>query len=177
MDWRQLPAAGPHLQNMYTELRQGSKKAVVVVKKGTAYLRPSGRSPQWPGQLQQPHYLSHQWKPSYRRELGCPHSTEHMIKVMDDTPFKEWFRKIPLPLVEAVWNHLQETLESGAIWPSQSAWYNAVVLVRKKDGCLWFCINFCHLKRSHEKGLLPSDQNTRGVGKFGRCWTFFLLGP
>ena len=25
-------------------------------------------------------------------ELGCTHSTEHMIKVMDDTPFKEWFR-------------------------------------------------------------------------------------
>ena len=22
-------------------------------------------------------------------ELGCTHSTEHMIKVMDDTPFKE----------------------------------------------------------------------------------------
>ena len=25
-------------------------------------------------------------------ELGCTHSTEHMIKVIDDTPFKEQFR-------------------------------------------------------------------------------------
>ena len=25
-------------------------------------------------------------------ELGCTHSTEHTIKVMDDTPFKEQFR-------------------------------------------------------------------------------------
>ena len=25
-------------------------------------------------------------------ELGCTHSTEHTIKVMDDTPFKERFR-------------------------------------------------------------------------------------
>ena len=33
-------------------------------------------------------------------ELGCTHSTEHMIKVTDDTPFKERFRQIPLPLVE-----------------------------------------------------------------------------
>ena len=33
-------------------------------------------------------------------ELGCTHSTEHVIKVTDDTPFKEWFRQIPLPLVE-----------------------------------------------------------------------------
>ena len=69
-------------------------------------------------------------------ELGCTHSTEHIIKVTDDTPFKEWFRQISLPLVEGVWNHLREMLESGAIWPSQSAWCNTVVLVRKKDGGL-----------------------------------------
>ena len=31
---------------------------------------------------------------------GCTHSTEHIIKVTDDTPFKEWFRQIPPPLVE-----------------------------------------------------------------------------
>ena len=85
-------------------------------------------------------------------ELGCTHSTEDMIKVMDDTPFKEQFRWIPLPLVEEVQNHLQEMLESGAIWPSQSAWCNMVVLVRKKDGSLWFCIDFgwlnAHTKRT-----------------------------
>ena len=69
-------------------------------------------------------------------ELGCTHSTEHMIKVTDDTAFKEQFRQIPPPLVEEVQNHLQEILESGTISPSQSAWCNAVVLVRKKDGSL-----------------------------------------
>ena len=41
-------------------------------------------------------------------ELGCTHSTEHIIKVTNDTPFKEQFRQIPLPLVEEVRNHLQE---------------------------------------------------------------------
>ena len=66
-------------------------------------------------------------------ELGCTHSTKHTIKVTDDAPFKEKFRWIPLPLVEKVWNHLREMLESGAIQPSQSAWCNAIVLVRKKD--------------------------------------------
>ena len=29
----------------------------------------------------------------------------------------------------------------------------------------------------HEKGLLPPAKNTGGIGEFGRCWTFFLLGP
>ena len=75
-------------------------------------------------------------------ELGCTHSTEHTIKVTDDTPFKEHFRRIPPPMVEEVRNHLKEMLELGAIRPSQSAWCNAVVLVRKKDGGLHFCINF-----------------------------------
>ena len=88
-------------------------------------------------------------------KLGCIHSTEHTIKVTDDTPFKEWFRWIPTPLVEEVCNHFREMLESGAIWPSQSAWCNMVVLVRKKDGGLCFCIDFCHLNACTEKDSYP----------------------
>ena len=88
-------------------------------------------------------------------ELGYTHSTEHMIKVMDDTPFKEQFRWIPPPLVEEVQNHLQEMLELGTICPSQSAWCNMVVLVRKKDGSLHFCIDFCHLNACTKKDSYP----------------------
>ena len=62
-------------------------------------------------------------------ELSCTHSTEHVIKVTNDTPFKEQFRQIPPPLVEEVCMHLQEMLDSGMIHPSQSMWCNAVVLV------------------------------------------------
>ena len=87
-------------------------------------------------------------------ELGCIHSLEHTIKVTDDTPFKEQFRQIPLPLVE-VQGHLREMLESGAIWSSQSAWCNAVVLVRKKDRGLQFCIDFCHLNVHTKKDSFP----------------------
>ena len=28
----------------------------------------------------------------------------------------------------------------------------------------------------HKKGLLPPAQNTGGIGEFGMCWTFLLLG-
>ena len=56
-------------------------------------------------------------------EPGCTHSTEHVIKVTDDTPFKEHLRWIPPPLVEEVCTHLVwEMLDSGMICPSQSAW-------------------------------------------------------
>ena len=110
-------------------------------------------------------------------ELGCTHSTKHTIKVTDDTPFKEQFRWIPPPLVEEVWNHLLEMLESGTIRPSQSAWCNAVVLVRKKDGSLRFCIDFCHLNACTKKDSYPLPRIQEGIGESGRCWTFFLLGP
>ena len=39
-------------------------------------------------------------------KLGCTHSTKHVIKVADDTPFKEWFRQSLLPLIEEAHNHL-----------------------------------------------------------------------
>ena len=46
--------------------------------------------------------------------------------------------------------HLQEMLDSGAIHPRQRAWCNAVVLVRKKDGGLHFCIDLQHLNACME---------------------------
>ena len=46
-------------------------------------------------------------------------------------------------------------LESGTIRPSQSAWCNAMVLVRKKVGSLWFCINFCHLNTHRKRDSYP----------------------
>ena len=38
------------VQNTYTELKKGSKKAVVVVQNNTAYLQTLWKKTQWPGQ-------------------------------------------------------------------------------------------------------------------------------
>ena len=88
-------------------------------------------------------------------KLGCTHSTEHVIKVTDNSPFKEQFRWIPLPLVEEAHTHLWEMLDSGTICPSQSVWYNVVVLVQKKDGGLCFCTDFCCLNAHMKKDSYP----------------------
>ena len=191
---------GLTVQNTYTELRKGGKKAVVVVQNNTTYPQtlwkktPVAKAisvlpvpePPEPENLQvedntcsdlpAPKLMIRQrcgklfdeldlsgldsWAPELADEscwllaeyhvvfsldlvqLGCTHSTEHTIRVTDDTPFKERFRWIPPPMVEEVRNHLRQMLESGAISPSQSAWCNSVMLVRKKDGSLHFCIDF-----------------------------------
>ena len=94
-------------------------------------------------------------------ELGCTCSTKCTIKVTDDTPFKEQFRQIPPLLVEEVQNHLWEMLESGAIRPSQSTWCNAVVLLRKKDGSLQFCIDFHHFNACTKRTPTPCPEYRR----------------
>ena len=58
-------------------------------------------------------------------------------------------------MLEEVRNHLKEMLESGAIRPSQSAWCNAVMLVRKKDRGLHFCIDFQCLNTCTKKDSYP----------------------
>ena len=75
-------------------------------------------------------------------ELGCTSAIEHEIHLSDEEPFKERFKRIPPPLLDEVRASLRDMLEAGAIRPSQSPWCNAVVLVRKKDGSLRFCVNF-----------------------------------
>ena len=80
---------------------------------------------------------------------------EHTIKVTNDTPFKEWFRQIPLLWLRRLEATCRKCWNPGAIRPSQSAWCNAVVLVQKKDGSLWFCINFCHLNDHMKKASYP----------------------
>ena len=91
--------------------------------------------------------------------MGHTHTTEHKIVLKDpDTlPFKERFGRIPPSQLDEVREHLKLMLDAGVIRPSNSPWCNAVVLVRKKDGSLHFCIDFRKLnsltvKDSH---LLP----------------------
>ena len=105
---------------------------------------------------------------------------EHTIKVTDDTPFKEWFRQIPPPLIEEVQNHLQEMLESATIRSSQNACWNVVVLVRKKDDSLWFCINFCCLNACTKKDSYPLPRKQEAleslVGVEHFSWLDLKLG-
>ena len=88
-------------------------------------------------------------------EIGCTDATKHVIELMKDEPFKERFRHIAPPLVDEVRQHIQEMLDGGAIRPSQSLWCNAVVLVRKKDGSLRFCIDFRRLNARTKKNAYP----------------------
>ena len=88
-------------------------------------------------------------------ELGCTSAIKHEIHIKNSKPFKEWFRRIPPSLLEEVCASLRDMLEAGVIHPSQSLWCNVMVLVRKKDGTLCFCVDFRCLNVWMKKDSYP----------------------
>ena len=74
-------------------------------------------------------------------ELGKTSLVKHVIKLDNPVPFKERYRRIPPHQFEEVRKHLKEMEDIGAIRRSNSAWASPVVLVKKKDGSLRFCID------------------------------------
>ena len=92
-----------------------------------------------------------------KRDTGHTNATKFKIvlKDLDTPPFKEHFCRIPSPQLDEVREHLKLMLDAGVIWPSNSLWCNAVVLVRKKDGWLCFCIDFRKLNSLTVKDSHP----------------------
>ena len=90
-------------------------------------------------------------------DMGHTNATKHKIvlKNPDTPPFKERFRRILPPQLDEVREHLKLMLAAGVIWPSNSPWCNTVVLVRKKDGSLRFCIDFRKLNSLTVKDSHP----------------------
>ena len=92
-----------------------------------------------------------------KHDMGHTKVTKHKIVLKDpDTPpFKGCFHRIPPPQVDEVREHLKLMLDVGVVQPSNSPWCNAVVLVRKKDGSLHFCIDFRRLNALTVKDSHP----------------------
>ena len=110
-----------------------------------------------------------------KNEMGCTDTTEHVIKLTKSEPFKERFQRIAPPLVEEVREHIQEMLDGGAIRPSTSPWCNAVILVRKKDGTLRFCIDFCRLNERTEKDSFPMPRMIDTMETMVGAWIFSTM--
>ena len=75
---------------------------------------------------------------------------------------KEYYRRVPPRLYDEVWKHLQEIIGVGTRRPSNSPWASAVVLLRKKNGKLHFCIDLQKLNSLTVKDAyrIPKIQDT-----------------
>ena len=95
-------------------------------------------------------------------DLGSCNLAKHRIKLDTDEPFKEPHRRIPPAIFQEVREHLQEMLDAGAIRRSQSPYSSNVVIVRKKDGSIRFCVDYRKLNKKTVKDAyaLPRVDDT-----------------
>ena len=137
-----LPVGNPHEQSTLTE----AKRQELLLEK----LDLTGLEA-WPKeQAEKARSLLKEYHDIFsleKHDTGHTKAAKHKIvlKDLDTPPFKERFHRIPPPQLDEVRAHLKMMLDAGVIRPSNSPWCNAVVLVRKKDGSLRFCIDFRRL--------------------------------
>lgn len=95
-------------------------------------------------------------------DLGRTDVVKHEINLTTDVPFREPYRRIPPAMIEEVRQTLREMLEAGAIRKSSSPYCSNVVLCRKSDGSLRFCIDLRKLNNRTIKDAytLPRIEDT-----------------
>jgi len=93
---------------------------------------------------------------------GHTDAVRHGIKLTDDTPIKIRHRRIPPSMYTEVKEHLKRMVKEGDIRPSKSPWSFPVVLIRKRDSSLRFCVDYRELnKRTVRDALsLPRIEET-----------------
>ena len=116
-------------------------------------------------QVEQVEQLVQQWADVFsQHDLDLGHTTllKHRIRLNDDVPFKERHRRIPPHMVDEVKAHIEEMLALGVVRKSDSPYASGVVLVRKKDGSLRFCIDFRQLnsKTIRDSYAIPRIEET-----------------
>jgi hypothetical protein len=75
-------------------------------------------------------------------DLGSTDLVEHEINLSDPTPSKDPYRRIPPGMFKEVREHLRDMISARAIRESKSPFSSNVLLARKKDGSLRFCIDY-----------------------------------
>ena len=88
-------------------------------------------------------------------DLGLTDMAEHIIDTGEAQPAKLPPRRLPLAKQESAKKAIQDMYENGQIEPSSSPWTSPVVLAKKKDGSLCFCIDYRRLNEIAKKDLYP----------------------
>lgn len=92
---------------------------------------------------------------AFEGDLGCTSLISHDIPLLDDTPLRQRYRRIPPSDYEAVKTHIRQLLDNQVIRESSSPYASPIVLVRKKDGSLRMCVDYRHLNSKTRKDAFP----------------------
>ena len=95
-------------------------------------------------------------------ERGETSLAEFAINTGDSTPKKQAACRIPYAARQEIASQLEKMQLEGVIQPSESPWASPVVLVRKRNGSLRFCVDY--------RGLNAVDDLLDKLGK-AKCFS------
>ena len=86
--------------------------------------------------------------------MGCTPLLQHTIET-EGPPLRQSYRRQNPAVRQEEMTQVQQMLSSGVIRPSNSPWASPVVMVKKKDGSLRFCVNFRQFNAATIKDAHP----------------------
>lgn len=92
---------------------------------------------------------------AHNEDFGCTNAVQHQIPAGVAPPTRERYRPVPPKLYAELRILLQGILYSGVIVESSSPWAAPIVLVRKKNGTLRFCMDYRKLNSITHKDAFP----------------------
>jgi transposase InsO family protein len=90
-----------------------------------------------------------------KEDLGQTNVVKHKIHTGTAVPVKQPPRRVPIAKQDEAAQEVKRMLQSGIIEPSKSPWASPVVLVKKKDGSLRYCIDYRRLNHVTIKDSYP----------------------
>ena len=108
-------------------------------------------------------------------KLGRCGLCKHRINVQGNYPRKSAPRRYPLAQRDLVEEELQKMLDRDIIEPSSSPWAANVVLVRKKDNSVRFCVDYRRLNEVTKKDAYPLPHIGDTLDALSGCKWFSCL--
>ena len=88
-------------------------------------------------------------------DLSRTAKVQHRIHTGDHLPVRQPVRRVPAAQREQAREELQWMVEKGVVQPSSSPWASPLVLVKKKDGSVRFCVDYRQLNGVSRKDAYP----------------------
>lgn len=108
-------------------------------------------------------------------DYGYTDRVLHVIPTGEAAPIRERYNRIPPKLYQEVRGLLSNMLENGIIRESYSPWAAPVVLVRKKDGTLRFCVDYRRLNGVTHKDSYPLPRIEESLASLKKSRVFSTL--
>ncbi len=108
-------------------------------------------------------------------DIGRTHLVRHRIDTGDHMPFKEPLRRHPMAYWPVIDKHVAEMLANDVVEPAASPWASNVVLIRKKDGTMRFCVDYRRLNDVTRKDSYPLPRIEDCLSALGGACYFSTL--